>query len=385
MQKLDGIVIAQQIAKDRKGKCNTIIYVNARAPMSWSCDICYHKWNACLCNIRDTPSRKGTWCPKCAGIIPYTIKDCQKVAEIKGGRCLSRIYKNTQDPLEWEYAEGHIWKNNLAHVKDREQWCKKCNLGTKLTEEDILQSAIVKDSDEAKECLGCATIKKLSEFEFRQDTQKHRNYCKICIKIIKYLIEHNLYELEILSDGMKRCSVCNKIKEELLFPKSGNGFRADCKECENARCKEFHKENKEYENNYYKDYSQTVNGRFHIYVRGAKKRKIQFNLTPEQFLKMTDKVCHYCGQFSVGKNYCGIDRVNSSLGYLVENCVPCCNICNLMKMAYPVDEFLTHILKIAKHNDSDIKLKYANIPTAAAADNVKKEQQQLPQQLSFAF
>jgi hypothetical protein len=45
----------------------------------------------------------------------------------------------------------------------------------------------------------------------------------------------------------------------------------------------------------------------------------------------------------------GVDRVENSLGYSVDNCVACCKICNWMKLTLSVDEFKAHVIKIARH------------------------------------
>ena len=39
----------------------------------------------------------------------------------------------------------------------------------------------------------------------------------------------------------------------------------------------------------------------------------------------------------------GIDRIDSNIGYTVNNCVPCCTICNHMKNDLTTDEFYNHI------------------------------------------
>jgi hypothetical protein len=44
--------------------------------------------------------------------------------------------------------------------------------------------------------------------------------------------------------------------------------------------------------------------------------------------------------------YNGIDRKNNSLGYVSNNCVPCCSECNLMKRKMSVNQFLEHMRKI---------------------------------------
>ena len=45
----------------------------------------------------------------------------------------------------------------------------------------------------------------------------------------------------------------------------------------------------------------------------------------------------------------GIDRIDSSKGYSVDNCVPCCAKCNYAKHDLSIDDFKNHIEKIYKH------------------------------------
>lgn len=93
--------------------------------------------------------------------------------------------------------------------------------------------------------------------------------------------------------------------------------------------------------------------RFYAYRNQCARRRkgvgISFNLTLQLFLSITSSVCFYCGQLSPNKNYCGIDRVDSSIGYEPTNCVPCCKICNKMKLNYSQQFFLAHAEKIHKH------------------------------------
>jgi hypothetical protein len=45
----------------------------------------------------------------------------------------------------------------------------------------------------------------------------------------------------------------------------------------------------------------------------------------------------------------GVDRVDNTKGYTLANSVPCCKVCNRMKMAMTKDDFLTHIRKVHSH------------------------------------
>jgi hypothetical protein len=55
----------------------------------------------------------------------------------------------------------------------------------------------------------------------------------------------------------------------------------------------------------------------------------------------------YCKE---GFTYSGIDRVNSSIGYNKENCVPCCDKCNKAKLAMTKEEFLEWVKAVYKHS-----------------------------------
>ncbi len=104
------------------------------------------------------------------------------------------------------------------------------------------------------------------------------------------------------------------------------------------------------------------------YQSSAKSRKLDMDLTFEEFKNLTQQDCFYCGEkpskvihataktHEAQKNlynrdvpvfiYNGIDRLDSSEGYTIENSVPCCNMCNMMKQATPVDAFLKKIFQI---------------------------------------
>lgn len=110
------------------------------------------------------------------------------------------------------------------------------------------------------------------------------------------------------------------------------------------------------------------------YRQGAQRRKIKFGLTVDEFSQMIKLPCSYCGlepytRYSryLTKNgkwksrskkysaelattmtvlYNGIDRVDSTKGYSPDNCVPCCKLCNTMKLSLKKDEFLEHVSKI---------------------------------------
>lgn len=97
---------------------------------------------------------------------------------------------------------------------------------------------------------------------------------------------------------------------------------------------------------------------FISYKNDAKKRNLSLDLSFEQFLELSKKNCFYCDSAPLntykdkgngGFIYQGIDRIDSTKGYFLDNVVSCCKICNLMKGSLSSEEFITHINKIHKN------------------------------------
>ena len=82
------------------------------------------------------------------------------------------------------------------------------------------------------------------------------------------------------------------------------------------------------------------------YVANAKTTNREWKLTEHQFINLVTRPCFYCG--SAPRN--GVDRLDSMLGYVFENCVPCCFDCNRMKSNKDAFRFVEQAKKIAQYN-----------------------------------
>ncbi len=103
-----------------------------------------------------------------------------------------------------------------------------------------------------------------------------------------------------------------------------------------------------------------MNAIYAQYRNRANRKKISFELSKEEFKEITMKKCFYCGSdlsnFNSAPNnngdfsYNGIDRLDNTEGYELDNCVPCCSICNRGKDVMSKEEFLGWIEKVYKFN-----------------------------------
>lgn len=67
--------------------------------------------------------------------------------------------------------------------------------------------------------------------------------------------------------------------------------------------------------------------------KAIKKRKLLWTLTLEEYTKLISEPCYYCNN-KLGdpvKRSCGLDRLDSNIGYEITNVVSCCMICNTIK------------------------------------------------------
>lgn len=88
----------------------------------------------------------------------------------------------------------------------------------------------------------------------------------------------------------------------------------------------------------------------------AQKKNLEFQLTKEEFNNLLKQDCYICGVKSED-NSIGIDRIDNDKGYTLDNCRPCCSICNYMKRDEPLDVFLEQVKKIAIHSNTEVHYK----------------------------
>lgn len=139
---------------------------------------------------------------------------------------------------------------------------------------------------------------------------------------------------------MKKCSNCLTTKETGSFwksKKSKDGYHTRCKDCMSLKRK---------------SWESKVDYIFEKYQRDAKRRGVSFALDKSDFYTFKNASCYYCGEIL---DKVRLDRIDNDLGYLINNVVSCCSICNRFKSSLTQEKFLEHAIKIGlyqgKKND----------------------------------
>lgn len=140
---------------------------------------------------------------------------------------------------------------------------------------------------------------------------------------------------DIIASGYILCRACNERKELAAFSKDSRSgrYNARCKKCRYAVRGR----------GYYEQTRGTPQKKFDTYKNMAKSRGYEFTLRFADFMEFWRKPCSYCGD---SIKTVGIDRIDNTIGYTVENCVPCCETCNKMKRMQTKEEFLERCQRI---------------------------------------
>jgi hypothetical protein len=95
------------------------------------------------------------------------------------------------------------------------------------------------------------------------------------------------------------------------------------------------------------------------YIDGARRRGLAFKLNKDDFVLISKQPCHYCGCLPSNRQslkdnsefvYNGVDRKDSNIGYIKENCLPCCFWCNRSKSTMTVNDFISKCEQVIKYS-----------------------------------
>jgi len=117
LRKLAALGRLRHVARKRGGEILSP-FIHSHTPILVRCAR-GHRWEALAGSLQ-----RGSWCPACKQESLLAL--LRAMAERRGGTCLSRSCRNSQDWLDWECAQGHRWKAPAARIK-RGVWCPRCH------------------------------------------------------------------------------------------------------------------------------------------------------------------------------------------------------------------------------------------------------------------
>jgi hypothetical protein len=150
---------------------------------------------------------------------------------------------------------------------------------------------------------------------------------------------------------LARCNDCGEIIEKAAYSFT-KGFACH-------KCQKYYIDHPRPGRPIIPDNGAHVNSLYGHYRSGAKVRGIDFCITKEQAKELFEQPCFYCGvqpRETKTKNLAdtyswnGIDRVDNNIGYIIDNCVPCCFTCNMAKTTMSKDDFINWITRVYNHS-----------------------------------
>jgi hypothetical protein len=211
------------------------------------------------------------------------------------------------------------------------------------------------NTPETKRCRKCGEEKELDKFRFRKKGLPVKRYeCKDCEKLymkrlpvltkLRYTEANKMYNnrrkkaneerikngtqeewiKSFYPDGTKRCSMCKVVRDLSDFSLDSRdeyGQRSSCKGCQ---------------------------GFITARSTGRKKTWKPMKMTLEEYLDVFHRDnCRGCNN----PNPRGVDRIDNSKPYTIENTQPFCSLCNTAKLDRTMSEWLDHTRQILEHQE----------------------------------
>lgn len=162
--------------------------------------------------------------------------------------------------------------------------------------------------------------------------------------IVKQLDSYKSYSGNKMSSRKKFLAVCDCGNTRIVDNKLSTLKEKACVKCVMLTRPQSLKQ----ENSYIRPYN--------LFLNSCIKRKINNELTLNNYTNIINNSCFYCGASPEIKKWdrCkfignGIDRFDNTKGYTIDNCVSCCTFCNVAKLDNSIDYFLNKIINIYDH------------------------------------
>uniref|UniRef100_A0A6C0EE43 Uncharacterized protein n=1 Tax=viral metagenome TaxID=1070528 RepID=A0A6C0EE43_9ZZZZ len=291
----------------------------------------YRRNNDKYCNKHQT--RKWADRVKASGRKPCTeyTRGCRVILtkDSKNTKCLACRKKAN------EAAQKRKNKKKRIKVPKGKQRCTKC---TKIYDKNIF---VGDKGKPVKRCIGCRETGKradakrpdrhtISYAKTMANPEAREKYMERKSKWRKNNPEKTaFYSLASRARRINRLGIVEYLKRE---NENAKKWRANNPE----KAKENSKKQLMSPNDLYADYKYEAN-----------LRNLEWNIKFELFEKLSNLPCAYCNEFNE-KGINGIDRIDSNFGYVDENILPCCTICNMMKNDTNYNTFIKRVFYIVE-------------------------------------
>ena len=141
--------------------------------------------------------------------------------------------------------------------------------------------------------------------------------------------------------NLKTCNKCLTTKPltEFRLRKSykhnNHTYYNQCKKCISAKHLEYRINNPDKVREHERKRSKDIPRRFaHAKYEATVKRSKIWSISLDEFADLMKKSCHYCQDKlhdKLSDSGCGLDRIDNSKGYELDNVLPCCKICNYIR------------------------------------------------------
>ena len=290
------------------------------------------------------------------------------------------------------YIRGCRTQNALTYKKTR---CEPC-LAKDRDKDKARRKTVVETEEGKKQCNSCSQIFPLENFQGtrgatlacsvcresnkRADSKRDKEHVQEIARKNAQKPERKAVKQEWKENNVDKCAQYWIDARKRLIENDLEGFLK--KNAEQA--KKWRDANPEKVKEMNQERNDNIQYHFVNYKRSAQTKRLDFTIAEEEFMTLVKDPCYYCGIIQQ-KGFNGLDRLDSSKYYEKENCVSCCEMCNMMKgslgpsvFVQRVEHILTHLKiiqgKLYPDEFSDVKgVSYSNYKSRANEKGLRFE------------
>jgi len=237
-----------------------------------------------------------------------------------------------EDCLEKDREKDHARRGIIIKESISEKQCSVC---CKMCTKDMFQGM----HGETQTCKSCRDANK------RADDKRDKDHINELARVNAVKPERKLVKKAWIESNYEKVALYCIQHRKKLIEEDVDKFHSHNAEVM-QKWRDSHPEkvqemNEKQRNNIYKYYQ--------VYKNSAIVKQLTFELTQEEYVELVKSHCNYCGILQE-KGFNGIDRLDSTIGYVRDNCVSCCAMCNYMKKSLHKDIFIQCVEHIATYN-----------------------------------